>query len=61
MIVCSAESIVLSLSKNRLAKNFTIYYISISCVDGLRPQRPVHHILSCGELCSLLSILAANN
>nr|DAW56066.1 MAG TPA: hypothetical protein [Caudoviricetes sp.] len=38
-----------------------LFYYSISCVDGLRPQRPVHHILSCGELCSLLSILTANN
>jgi len=31
MIVCSAESIVLSLSKNRLAKNFTILLFYIAC------------------------------
>jgi len=31
MIVCSAESIMLSLSKNRLAKNFTILLFYIVC------------------------------
>nr|DAY12276.1 MAG TPA: hypothetical protein [Caudoviricetes sp.] len=35
-----------------------LFYYSISCVDGLRPQRPVHHIFELRR--AMLSVKCTN-